>query len=86
MEDWRLVGNFKDITGNKFKKIKFKSTEKNDHEHCEFCGIKITDIDIDETHLIEGYVTKSKNSNQMKWVCEKYYLDFKDKFDFTDQE
>ena len=28
MEDWRLVGNFKDITDNKFKKTKFKSTEK----------------------------------------------------------
>ena len=40
MEDWRLVGNFKDITDNKFKKTKFKSTEKNDHEHCEFCGIE----------------------------------------------
>ena len=45
--------------------------------------MKITDIDTDEPHLLEGYVTKSKNSNQMKWVCEKCYLDFKDKFGFT---
>ena len=84
MNDRRLIGNFKDITANRLKKIKFISTKNNDHEHCEFCGMKITDIDIEEPHLLEGYVTKSKNSSQMKWVCEKCYLDFKDKFGFID--
>ena len=32
--------------------------------------MKIKDIDIDEPYLLEKYITKSKNSNQMKWVCE----------------
>jgi len=86
MNDWRLIGNFKDITGNGFKKIKFQSTVSNDHEHCEFCGVKITDIDIVEEHLSEGYVTQSKNSSQKKWVCEKCYLDFKEKFGFIDEK
>lgn len=44
MNDWRLIGNFKDITGCKFKKKKFVSTPKNDHEHCEFCGVKLIEF------------------------------------------
>ena len=42
-------------------------------------------MNIKEPYLLEGYVTKSKNSNQMKWGCKKCYLDIKDKFGFTDQ-
>ena len=86
MDDWRLIGNFEHIIGHKFKKVKFKSNNKNDHEHCVFCWTKITDIDIYEPHLIEGYVTISKKTNQENWVCEKCYLDFKNKFDFKDED
>lgn len=84
MSDWRLIGNFKDITGNKFKKTIFQSSVNNDHEHCEFCGVKITDMDIEEEHLLVGYVTQSKNSSQKKWVCEKCFNDFKEKFQFSE--
>ena len=41
-------------------------------------------MNIKEPYLLEGYVTKSKNSNQMKRGCKKCYLDIKDKFGFTD--
>lgn len=60
MEDWRLIGNFGHIIGHNFRKTKFKSNGKNDHEHCVFCWTKITDIEIEEPHLVEGYVTISK--------------------------
>ena len=86
MNDWRLVGNFKDIEGGRFKKRKFESTFQNDHEHCEFCGIKITDLDIEEEHLVEGYVTFANKSNQMKWVCKKCYKDFEKKFEFVEED
>lgn len=76
MDDWRLIGNFEHIIGHKFKKVKFKSNNKNDHEHCVFCWTKITDIDIDEPHLIEGYVTISKKNQSRELGLRKMLFRF----------
>lgn len=84
MDDWRLIGNFDNIIGCNFKKERFISTLNNYHEHCEFCGIIITDLNIQEEHLDSGYMMYSKKNKQTKWVCEKCFNDFKDMFGFKE--
>ena len=76
MEDWRLLGNFKDITGNKFKKTKFKSTEKNDHEHCEFCW---------EKALTDKACTFYCTEDMSYWICEDCFRDFQNKFNWQER-
>lgn len=46
MNDWRLIENFDDTIDCNFKKERFVSSLKNYHEHSEFCGIIITDLNI----------------------------------------
>ena len=81
IDDWRLNGNFDDLIGKTFEKKYFHSGKNNDHEHCCFCWIKITDLDIKEEHVSYGYMTKTKYS-QENWICEKCFNDFKHKFNF----
>ena len=83
MDDWRLNGNFDDIKHQHFTKKYFKSTEKNDHEHCCFCWIKITDQSLLEECVSFGYVTRTKYG-QENWICEKCFNDFKEKFNLIE--
>ena len=46
-----------------------------DHDHCEFCLIKITDLDISDS-LKEGWT----NQDEGLWICESCFEDFKDKY------
>lgn len=81
-EDWRLSqGDFDYIKNHVFKKQYFKSNKNNDHDHCNFCWKKITDLEIDEEHDTFGYVTLNAHG-QEEWVCEKCFNDFKDRFNF----
>ena len=86
-EDWRLSqGYFEYIKNHVFKKQYFKSNKNNDHDHCNFCWKKITDLEIDEEHGTFGYVTLNAHG-QEEWVCEKCFNDFKARFNFkTDSE
>ena len=77
-EDWRLSqGDFDNIKNHVFKKQYFKSNKNNDHDHCNFCWTKITDLEIDEEHDTFGYVTLNAHG-QEEWVCEKCFNDFKE--------
>ena len=81
-EDWRLSqGNFDFIKNHVFKNQYFKSNKYNDHDHCNFCWKKITDLEIDEEHDAFGYVTLNAHG-QEEWVCEKCFNDFKERFNF----
>jgi len=71
-DDWRLVGGEEDVWQD--KQLLHKHWEKYrsgwDHDHCEFCGKKLskpTDI---------GYCT----TDQYYWICEACFNDFKDMF------
>ena len=57
------------------KKSVFKKTEKNDHEHCEFCFDKFGES---EGMLHSGYCTL----DGYRWICEQCYQDFKDQFEW----
>lgn len=83
--DWRIRDQEEYLMGVPLKKKKFKSNlpyplEKNidphkfnDHEHCIFCFIKISEYPGD---LHEGYCTL----NEYTWICPECYEDFKDDF------
>lgn len=75
--DWRLDGYFDYLIGCTFVKKEFHSSNSNDHEHCVFCWLKITDIDVKEKHISYGYVTIPQNTNQENWVCPTCFNDFK---------
>lgn len=81
--DWRLIGYNGNLNGQTFKYALFKSTKSNDHEHCIFCSIKITDLDIisEETYK-DGYFSSNIKTNQINWVCKDCFNEFKSKFDF----
>lgn len=82
IDDWRLQGQEKYLTGRKLKRVPFSPLSKTwDHEHCEFCWAKFSDH---ENDLHEGYVTEDNHT----WICPECYEDFKELFqwDLVDSE
>jgi hypothetical protein len=74
MKDWRLQGQDKFLKGVKLFKKKYKKFREDwEHDHCEFCGAKFSELDSD---LNEGYSTK----DEYHWICPACYKDFKDLF------
>lgn len=82
-KDWRLLAYNGHLDGETFTFKKFISTDKNDHEHCEFCWKKITDLQLEhEDCAAEGYCCFNSKTKQTNWVCQECFKDFKDKFHF----
>lgn len=82
-KDWRILNYDGHLNNKTFTYAEFKSTAKNDHEHCEFCWKKITDLDIpNEECDRDGYYILNENTNQTNWICKKCFEDFKDRFNF----
>lgn len=79
-DDWRLKGYKGIFSGKKFTFQEFHSSSKNDHEHCEFCWKKITDLSIEETEK-SGYVYYDEKSKQSHWICQSCFNEFKEKLD-----
>ena len=74
--DWRLQGQEEYLKGETLYYKKYtKYSDEWEHEHCEFCGDKISEYDGD---LHEGYCTKDEKC----WICEKCFNDFKKMFDW----
>ena len=77
-QDWRLQGQENYL---RLRKLVFKNysdrTHKSDHDHCEFCGDKFSEL-IPES-LKSGYTTE----NDYHWICNKCFTDLKDKFEWT---
>jgi hypothetical protein len=48
-----------------------------DHDHCEFCGTKFSDIV--PYALKAGYTT----IDEYRWICQQCFDDFKEMFVFT---
>ena len=85
-EDWRILAYNGFMNGQIFEKEKFVSSEKNDHEHCEFCYKKITDLNnLNEEIDRFGYVYKDVKKNRSYWLCEECYSDFKERFNFKNK-
>ena len=55
---------------------KWSMTRENwDHDHCEFCLQKITDLDISDS-IKEGWT----NQDEGLWICESCFEEFKETY------
>ena len=75
--DWRRMGQEKYLMGKEIQYVDryIPFSEIWEHEHCEFCTIKISTYDGD---LHSGYC--SVDEEQPCWICETCFHDFKDEF------
>ena len=58
---------------NLYYKKYSKYSEKWEHDHCEFCGLKFSEKEGDLHH---GYCTE----DEYYWICENCFEDFKEMF------
>ena len=74
-KDWRLQGQENYLLSKSlvYKNYADKVT-KADHDHCEFCSEKFSDVIPD--YLKSGYTTE----DDYHWICEKCFFDFKEQF------
>ena len=75
-DDWRLhFGNKPEFYASltwSFKK--WTQTRPHwDHDHCEFCQIKLSDSEIDEV-MHEGWT----DNDEYHWICATCFNDFRD--------
>ena len=77
-DDWRRQGQEKYLFGASLclKKYSDRKT-RTDHDHCEFCSAKFSDII--PGALTEGYTTR----DDYRWICEQCFADFNNEFQFT---
>jgi len=74
MSDWRLHGQERFLEGVSLSKKKYLAYREGwDHDHCEFCGVKFSELEED---LNEGYVS----ADNYYWICEECFIDFRDRF------
>jgi hypothetical protein len=78
MSDWRLQGQQKFLSAALLLKRPYRKFREGwDHDHCEFCGAKFSELPQD---LNVGYSTVDNYC----WVCEKCYDDFKEEFQWKE--
>lgn len=76
-DDWRLFDQEKYLKNKTLSKVEFiKKDEDHDHTHCAFCWAKFSEYEGD---LHVGYSTL----DNMHWICETCFEDFKDMFHWT---
>ena len=71
-KDWRYQEQDRYLEGLTFTRKNYSPTEGNDHDHCEFCGDKFSNV-IPDT-LKEGWTDNS----HYRWICHPCFLDFKE--------
>ena len=71
--DWRLTNQIDYLYKVKLKKVMFKKTQYNDHEHCEFWFAKFGE---EKELLHEGYCT----IDNYHWICKECLKDFLEYF------
>ena len=77
VEDWRLQGQEKYLTGVELCRKRYRRTSQAwDHDHCEFCSEKFAEEDLIPDSLHEGYATP----DSYRWICPQCFEDFKEQF------
>lgn len=80
--DWRLTNQEKYLKGVVLIWKEWTSPKPDwDHDHCEFCWKKITNLDLKDA-VTEGYCTE----NDYYWICESCYNDFREQFRWIAQK
>jgi hypothetical protein len=63
------------LKGSRLLRSKWRPfDERRDHDHCEFCGDKFN-----ETEIEAGYCTEDFD----KWICEECFADFMETFEWV---
>ena len=79
---WRLTNQEQYLKGATLRMSRFKVRSGQpdwDHEHCEFCWVKIVEEkrkDDGDDLLVEAYATE----DGYRWVCPKCFSDFREMF------
>jgi len=72
-DDWRIRNQAKYLKGREFVYAKYEALNSHwEHEHCEFCILKISEGEY-------AYCT----TDEYYWVCKSCFNDFKDSFAFS---
>ena len=80
MTDWRIQGQERYLSGVKLQRKSYSPYREGwDHDHCEFCGRKLSLMSGDLSH---GYVTL----DNYHWVCDDCFADFQEAFGWTVSE
>ena len=78
--DWRWQGQETYMQGLALCwKPYHRYSESWDHDHCEFCWAKFSEVPSDADALTEGYAS----SDSHRWVCRQCFDDFRQKFEWT---
>lgn len=72
-KDWRLSEQNEFLRNSSLYHREYVPSESSDHEHCEFCGAKISNHEGD---ISEGYTT----TDLYHWICPTCFQDFKAEF------
>ena len=76
-DDWRRAGQEEFLKGIALRLEPFLPPRPSwDHEHCEFCHAKISQLPGD---LAQGWTT----ADHTRWICTQCFADFRDEFEWT---
>ncbi len=79
---WRLRGQERYLQGATLRWAKWRPYREGwDHDHCEFCGVHLSDhpLDDDPETQLDGFVTVDGH----QWICGACVDDFKGRFQFV---
>lgn len=74
--DWRLANQMNYLYRVSLKKVVFRASDTNDHEHCEFCWVKFGE---GKESKKSGYCTL----DGYHWICNECFQDFKELFEWN---
>ena len=78
-EPWYIIEyKHKTYLHNKELCLKEFACDLSDHDHCELCWARFS---MNEGDLHSGYYDSDTNS----WICKTCYSDFKDLFNWSDE-
>jgi hypothetical protein len=78
--DWRLQGQESYLLGVTLVRREYRAYPENpkwDHDHCEFCFAKFSEMSSSET-VQAGYSTP----DEYRWICPTCFTDFKGRFNW----
>jgi hypothetical protein len=82
MQDWRLTGQERHLTGARVRRLEYRpSSETWDHDHCEFCRQKVM-----VRNSIDGAGADTvgwQTEDEYRWICDECFADFHERFGFV---
>ena len=89
-DDWRLAGQESYLQGVTLELKAYRRwSESWDHDHCEFCWVKLVEpadaADEPGEVLSEGYATTAEHPDgaEYHWICTQCFDDFAERFEWS---